>query len=138
MRDKTGISCGMLARGAIGNPWLFRELQPDFMKTVDTLVKAGKEIPTFAPNHDQLCTEMRQNFMEMVEFHGEETAVRVSRKIILSYLKGRGYASSWRDQVGRLASVGDYIDFFDRLRQENPASHYINSVTFYDDFIGGQ
>jgi len=134
MKEKTGMSCGMIARGAIGNPWIFEELKPEFMAKVDALRQAGKVVPAFAPSHQQLIDEMKLNFAEMVEFHGEETATRVARKVILSYLKGRGYASVWRDQVGRLSSALAYSDFFDKLEAAKPAEAYIGSVTFYEDF----
>ncbi len=131
MRQKTAIDSGMVARGAIGNPWIFRELQPDFMAKVAKL----ETVPKFAPSPQQLVDVMRQNFADMVDFHGAEAACRVSRKTILAYLKGRGYKSTFRDQASRLPDVKAYENFFNQLEMTAPADAYIDSVTFYDDFI---
>lgn len=134
MKEKSGMNCGMVARGAIGNPWIFEELKPEFMAKIDALRKAGKSVPKFAPSHQQLIDEMKLNFTEMVEFHGEETATRVARKVILSYLKGRGYSSTWKNQVGQLATADAYNSFFTELEKVRPAEKYCESVTFYEDF----
>ncbi|MCK5834432.1 MAG: tRNA-dihydrouridine synthase family protein, partial [Lentisphaeria bacterium] len=104
LSEKTGIDCQMVARGAIGNPWIFREFQTPFLDKIAQLKQGGEVVPKFAPSSDQICEEMKLNFKDMVDFHGEEVACRVSRKLTLAYLKGRGYSSTFRDRVGRLNS----------------------------------
>jgi tRNA-dihydrouridine synthase B len=135
MKEKSGISRQMVARGAIGNPWIFRELQADFIEKVAQLRSLGKKIPKFSPSTNQLVAEMRLNFRDLVEFHGEEVACRVSRKLILAYLKGRGYPSSLRDRVGRLDSVDAYFELIDDVEKCGSSPDFLRTVTFYDDFI---
>ncbi len=137
MKEKTNISSGMIARGALGNPWVFRELQPEFMAKVNQLRQAGEKVPKFAPSPELIYQELVTNFTDMVAFHGEESACRVSRKLIIGFLKGKGYDSTFRDQVGRLDTAKGYFDLFDALHLQGPCDDYLNSVTFYDNFLNG-
>ena len=135
MSEKSGINCQMIARGAIGNPWIFHELQAPFLAKIAKLMEAGKDIPKFAPSTDQICQEMNLNFKDMIDFHGEEVACRVSRKLIISFLKGRGYSSSFRDRVGRLNTPQEYFTLFDEVAKQGASPDYLQSVTLYDHFI---
>ena len=135
MSEKSGIDCQMVARGAIGNPWIFRELQTDFLAKVSLLEQAGKSVPKFAPSSDQICQEMQLNFKDMIDFHGEEVACRVSRKLILAFLKGRGYSSKFRDRVGRLNSSQEYFELFGEVASQGASPDYLESVTLYNQFI---
>jgi len=134
MSEKSGLDCQMIARGAIGNPWIFDELQDSFLERISSLKQAGESIPKFAPSSDQLCQEMYLNFKDMISFHGEEVACRVSRKLILAFLKGRGYSSKFRDRVGHLHNPSDYFKLFDEVAAQGPSPDYLQSVTLYDQF----
>ena len=51
-----------------------------------------------------------------VDFYGEEKGIRVARKTILDYLRGRGFQGKWR---GRAALVGSKEEFL-RILAEAP------------------
>ena len=87
MRRESGCSRVMLAQGAMGNPWLFRELE-------------GKESPTLEEWKDMVATHISG----MVKLYGEESAMRRARKIVHDYLKGRGFPSALRNQASALST----------------------------------
>lgn len=104
---ETGCSRIMVARGAIGNPWLFRELLDD---------------PGYQPSHEELCDVMREQVFGMLDLYGEECGLRNARKIILAYLVGRGYPRVLRDRVRHLNTAEDFRLFQTDLAANRPAS----------------
>lgn len=101
---ETGCDSLMVARGALGNPWLFREL-------------ANAE--PYHPSHAEILSVMRDHVNEMLDFYGEDSGIVVARKIILGYLCGRGYLRSLRAQAVFLKSRREFDDFC-RVLEDNP------------------
>lgn len=85
MRRETGCSRVMLAQGAMGNPWLFREIE-------------GGSPPTL----EEWRTMVAVHISGMVKLYGEESAMRRARKIVHDYLRGRGFPSSLRNRASAL------------------------------------
>ena len=133
LREKTGCDCGMVARGAMGNPWLFQELQKPFLDKLSTHAPEG--MPTFTPSHEALLTEMNSEINDMVEYHGEVMGMRLARKIILVYLKGRGYKASRRDEAGRLSTIAHFNEFIGGLTEELPSARFLAHTKYYEDFL---
>ncbi len=94
---ESGCACGMVARGALGNPWIYDMI-------------GGKRAPTV----EEYAAEMEQHVREMTEFYGVELGFRIARKTILEYLRGRGYAGSLRASISYLSD----FDAFARLMEE--------------------
>ncbi|NNK98873.1 MAG: tRNA dihydrouridine synthase DusB [Xanthomonadales bacterium] len=69
----------MIGRGAQGNPWIFRELN-HFLMT-------GEQLPP--PPAQEVHRVMREHLCRLHEFYGEAHGVKVARKHIGWYLKGR-------------------------------------------------
>lgn len=101
-------SNGMVARGAIGNPWIFRE------------IRQGKSDP---PTLEEFITEIRLHFESMIRFYGEESAFRISRKTILAYLRGRGFPGELRAGISYLNSTQDFEDLMKKLAN-GPSPRY--------------
>ncbi len=97
LRHRSGCSRLMAARGAIGNPWIFRELADS---------AADK------PAHKEICEVMREHVLEMIEIYGEKAGLRNARKIILAYLVGRGYPRKLRAQVSAIVNRNQFEDFY--------------------------
>ncbi len=106
--EHTGCDCGMIARGALGNPWIFREI-------ADPLSKP----PTLA----ELVDEMEAHIGSMIDFYGEEIALRIGRKTLLEYLRGRGFHGSLRASVSFLVTRDDFSRFMSEVRK-GPSAHY--------------
>jgi tRNA-dihydrouridine synthase B len=77
--DYTGADGLMVGRGAQGNPWIFREFS-HFLGTGEVLKP---------PEHAEVHTVMRVHLQRLHAFYGEIHGVRVARKHIGWYLKGR-------------------------------------------------
>jgi tRNA-dihydrouridine synthase len=99
----------MVARGAIGNPWLFRELL------------TGDATP---PAHDAVCAMVEEHIRGMVRHYGEEVGLRNARKIILAYLCGRGYRRSRRNAMSQVTTLAEFDRLMTVLRDEGPSSHF--------------
>jgi tRNA-dihydrouridine synthase B len=75
----TGADGLMVGRGAQGNPWIFREFS-HYLRTGETLA---------APKAEEIHRVMRDHLQRLHNFYGETHGVRVARKHIGWYLKGR-------------------------------------------------
>jgi tRNA-dihydrouridine synthase B len=107
LRHESGCGRIMVARGAIGNPWLFRELLDE---------------PFFLPSHEELCSVMGEHVLGMLGLYGEGRGMRNARKIILAYLVGRGYPRALRDRVRNLDTSEDFRLFHGELSATPPAT----------------
>lgn len=109
LRAATGCKSIMVARGAIGNPWIFRELSdPGFV----------------LPSHAEVCVEVEEHVEGMVALYGEEVAMRNARKIILAYLTGRGFRRRRRRAVTSISTLAEFRELMTVLRDEGPSPHY--------------
>lgn len=94
MMDETGCDLVMIGRGALGNPWIFRDALAAWK---------GEAIPE-APCAEDKIRLMARHFDELLEYKGEYAAVREMRKQVGWYLKGiRGAAEVRR----RINSIDD-------------------------------
>jgi len=117
IREKTGCDTVMVARGAMGNPWLFRELcEKDYVP----------------PTTNELCDELEQHIMEMIDYYGETLALRIGRKIILDYLRSRGFPGKFKVQVSFLKKTKDFTKFM-KLVREGPSGRYRQWLKAYPD-----
>lgn len=110
LRAATGCSRIMVARGAIGNPWIFGALlEPD----------------TYSPpTHEEVCGMMEAHVRGMLGLYGERIGMRNARKVILAYMKGRGFHSERRRSVSFLSTLDDFLRFVTDLRAEGPSARY--------------
>jgi tRNA-dihydrouridine synthase B len=109
IREKTGCDCVMLARGAMGNPWLFKEIE-----------LREKYVP---PNAEELANELETHILEMIDYYGETLALRVGRKTMLDYMRGRGFNGEIKSKVSFLSKKDDFLEFMKLIRM-GPSDRY--------------
>lgn len=107
--QKTGCSCGMIARGALGNPWIFKEI-----------IDSKFEAPTVNEFADEILCYMN----DMLEVYGKKFAYVVARKTLLEFLKGRGYPGSLRASISSLCNHDDLLRLIDTIRLGPSASYW--------------
>jgi len=96
MLQQTGCDGVMIARGALGNPWIFRQVQAMQDNTV-AIAATPEEKFTVAMRHLDLY----------VADSGERIAVREMRKHLCWYAKGISGAAQFRAAVNRLDKRAD-------------------------------
>lgn len=101
MMDYTGCEMVMVARGALGNPWLFRELVH--------LWKTGETLPR--PDLEEVREMMIRQLDMMAELKGERVSVLEMRKHVGWYIRGITGAAKIRAEVNRIADIGELRRF---------------------------
>ena len=101
MLTKTNVDFVMVARGALGNPWIFQEL---------LALWKGVEVPQ-KPGQKAIAEVMRMQFDMMLEEKGEYAAVREMRKHVGWYLKGFKGAAKMRQEVNRIEKASELRSF---------------------------
>lgn len=94
MMDETGCDLVMVARGAMGNPWLFRDL--------DRAWKGLEPLPR--PSRKEVSEIMLRHFEGLLALKGEYTAVREMRKHVGWYTKGLRGASELRGLMNQVTT----------------------------------
>ncbi len=92
----------MVARGAMGNPWLFGELSG---------LRNGP------PSTDELCAEMETHVSEIAATYGELFGMKMARKIILDYLSGRGFGGTLKKKVSTISNAAVFTEFMTEVRK---------------------
>lgn len=105
MLSETGCDMVMVGRGALGNPWVFREINA-------YLCEAACLLPP--PALGQRLLTMRRHIGMMCENKGERRAMPEARKHVAWYLKGMRGAAEFRRRAGQLCS----LDELDRLIED--------------------
>ena len=92
MMEETGCDFVMVARGAMGNPWIFKELNAAFH---------GEEAPP-RPTVRELSMMMIRHLDELVQLKDEYSAVREMRKFVAWYTKGVKGAAKLRGKINNI------------------------------------
>lgn len=104
MFEQTGVDGIMIGRGALGNPWIFKQIEY-FLKTGEKLEIIQKE---------EKYKVILKHFELLLKEKGEYTATREIRKHIAWYVKGMPNATVIRDKIN---SVETEREFKEVLKQ---------------------
>jgi tRNA-dihydrouridine synthase B len=94
MLDRTGCDGIMVARGGLGNPWIFRE-------TLD--LASGR--PPRCPDPQERCRAALRHLELFCTWHGERVALLEMRKHLCWYAKGVPGAARFRAEVNRMQGL---------------------------------
>ena len=102
----------MIGRGAMGNPWLFREIKA---------AMNGKTVP--AVSNEEKHRLVLRHYRMMLETRPEPIAVREMRKHVGWYIKGMKGAGRFRAEINRCDAAGTAMEmisgFFEQQKAEN-------------------
>ena len=97
MFDETGCDAVMVARGAKGNPWLFREIR--------AYLDQGIHIP--GPTIEERKAMILRHSELQLAFKGEYTGMREMRKHLAWYTAGCPHSSSLRARSNEIETIAD-------------------------------
>ena len=105
MFDETGCDFIMVGRGALGNPWIFRELNAAWQ---------GEELPA-KPTREDKKEMMKRHLRDTMALKGEYVAVREMRKHVGWYLKGEHGSAAFRGKVNQITDIDALLETIDQL-----------------------
>lgn len=91
--EQTGCDAVMVGRGALGNPWIFTQINA-------YLTDSCRIVPP--PELSERMLVMMKHIALMCEYKGEHRAMNEARKHVGWYLKGMKNAASFRRRAGTL------------------------------------
>lgn len=103
MMSETGCDMVMIARGALGNPWIFREL---------TAAACGRDVPE-RPDISEISEMMRRHFLSLCELKGEYSAIREMRKHFAWYTKGIRGSAEMRRKINSIESRDEMLEMLE-------------------------
>ncbi|MET0027768.1 MAG: tRNA dihydrouridine synthase DusB [Candidatus Thiodiazotropha sp.] len=108
----TGADALMIGRAAQGRPWIFSEIH-SYLSTGTLLPE-----PDLCQVEDMLIEHIRQ----LYDFYGEYLGIRIARKHIAWYSKGRPGGAAFRNRVNYSESPGEQLqaihEYFEFLQND--------------------
>jgi len=109
MLERTGVDGVSVARGAIGNPWIFGQARA---------LLAGEPLPQPPSIHEQRDV-LREHWALAVELHGEDLAGRGMRKFAIKYARVHPEHLAVRDAFIGVKVNADWQAVLDRFYRED-------------------
>lgn len=106
-RRATGVDGLMISRGALGNPWIFRE------------IKTGQSRVTLAEWRETVLDHLR---WQVEEYGHQGFAAVCMRKHLLWYVKGWPQARRCREEISQLPSLAEAAELVQRFADQLAAA----------------
>ncbi|MFH1457821.1 MAG: tRNA dihydrouridine synthase DusB [Candidatus Omnitrophota bacterium] len=100
MFDETGCQAVAMARGALGNPWIFREAK-QFLEKQEIIQR---------PSREEIIKVMIAHLKSYVDFHGERVGIIKFRKFFGWYVKGFRKIRPLRERSSRVKKAQEMIE----------------------------
>lgn len=100
MKEYTGCDGLMVARGARGNPWIFREIK-EYLENGNVIDK-----PTINDIREMIIRHAKM----LVDYKGEYTGIREMRKHIAWYTAGLPHSAELRRMCNQIETMENLID----------------------------
>jgi tRNA-dihydrouridine synthase B len=118
----SGADAVMIGRAAQGRPWLFREIE-HFLQTEEHLP---------SPEVSEIHRVLLAHVIDLYDFYGEHTGLRIARKHISWYTKGLSGSAHFRHQMNQLESPQEQQaavdEFFAEQAQRGLQLHYLEEL----------
>ena len=105
MLRETGVDIVWIARGAIGNPWIFEQA---------SALLAPCPLPLAPPSIHAQRNALREHFTIAMEIHGEQLAGRRMRKMGIKYSRFHPLAVEVKSHFIGVKSLRDWNSVLDR------------------------
>ena len=109
MLEETGCDGLMIGRGALGNPWIFKQ--------INYYLQQGEKLKEITPK--EKFEVIREHFNLLLKEKGEYTATREIRKHIAWYVKGMKNATIMRDTINKVETKEEFekilFEYFESL-----------------------
>ncbi len=105
MFEETGCDGLAVARGSLGNPWIFKEIK-NYLK---------KERIPKKPSVDEISRVMLKHLDSSVEFYGERNGVLIFRKFFSWYTRGLRKIRHLREKSSRIKTKKDMSQLISSL-----------------------
>lgn len=110
MLDETACDGIMIARGALGNPWVFQ----DVMQYLTTGTYGQRR------SIAEICTAMREHVTLCCDYYGERGGSVLFRKFFTWYAKGLKAGRQFKERVFNVTEKAAMIAIIDELEHANP------------------
>lgn len=104
--ETTNADGVMIARGAMGNPFIFKQIK-NYLK--------GEKIKD--PTYDEILDTIRRQYDLSLTFKEERLVINQMRKHVGWYIKGLPQAASYRDRVNKLRTSEEIFNLLDEYRK---------------------
>ena len=109
MMEKTGCDALMIGRGALGNPWLFAQINAYFDEC--------RVLPP--PTVTQKMVTMLKHIQKIIEYKGEYTAMREARHHAAYYTKGMRGGAALRKEISSFEHFEQLEELAFKIVKEN-------------------
>lgn len=107
LKNMTNCDGIMIARGSMGNPWIFKQIERK-LKGEDPLEITYKDRINMCIRHYDLA----------INYNGEDKALREMRKHIAWYLKGIPNSNEIKNKVNMLENKEEVIELLNKYKEE--------------------
>lgn len=107
MKEITNCDAIMIARGSMGNPWIFNQ--------IERVLKGEEILPISAEEKIDMCL---RHYELAIKYDGEFKAVREMRKHASWYLKGLPNSGELRNIVNSLSTTQEVVDILQSYKEE--------------------
>ncbi len=109
MFDETGCDAVMIGRGAIHNPWLFRDAKH--------YLQHGEVPPP--PSIEERVELLKRHYEFSVKYKGERKGVIEMRKHLSGYLRGLPYIAKFRLELMQFERLEPIFEKLEKLKETN-------------------
>ncbi|HTR44950.1 MAG TPA: tRNA dihydrouridine synthase DusB [Thermodesulfovibrionales bacterium] len=106
MFDETGCDGVAVARGALGNPWIFRSI-PEFLES---------GLPLQAPDRSEVADTMTRHLDSCIDIYGEKIGTILFRKLFAWYTRGITGMKPLKDKAFRAETRDQMVRSIDAIR----------------------